>query len=268
MNEQRADVLPYPMTLEQCHDGILKSLGKGTAGHYRIGMIYNRIVDNRLAVNRGYRTTREYFRHHVRVLSQSTLTRYGEVTRFFHLPVAEKYGMARLGMLMEYLRLAHIGLWQIDRKEPGSTPIEVPRKGALKLTKAFADCTEQELREAILARRAWPGHGPLEPEEEPVQRYLEALGRHFRDHAQCHPDIDAEVHGRRLHVRIRHLRVWELPKLATALEPAVKESKPAVPAPVQGVETPSPAPLAAPPGVETLPPSPGGTKVQLVRGFL
>lgn len=253
MSEQRADFIPHGMTLEQCHDAILQSLMQGTSGHYRIGLLYNHIVENRLAVNQGYRTTREYFRRHVRVLSQPALTRYGEVARSFHLPVVEQYGMARLGALLEYLRLAHIWLWQIDQKDPGSTPIEVPRRGGLRLTKPFADCTVEDVREAIQARRAWPGHGPLEPEEEPVQRYLQTLGRHFRDHAQCHPDIDAEVHGRRLHVRIRHLRVWELAKLAEALVPTLKAPKPAVEAPQPVVETP--------------PASPAGVKVQLARVF-
>ena len=157
MSEQRADFIPHGMTLEQCHDAILQSLMQGTAGHYRIGLLYNHIVENRLAVNQGYRTTREYFRRHVRVLSQPALTRYGEVARSFHLPVVEKYGMARLGALLEYLRLAHIWLWQIDQKDPGSTPIEVPRRGGLKLTKTFADCTVEEVRRR--SRRGGPGRG-------------------------------------------------------------------------------------------------------------
>lgn len=252
MSEQHANFVPRNMTLEQSHDAILQNLMQGTSGHYRIGLLYNHIVENRLAVNQGYRTTREYFRHHVRVLSQSTLTRYGEVARSFREPVVEKYGMTRLGLLLEYLRLAHIWLWQIDRKEPGSTPIEVPRRGALKLTKLFADCTAEDVRDAIQARRSWPGQGPLEPEEEPVQRYLQTLERHFRAHAQCHPNIDAEVHGRRLHVRIRHLRVWELAKLTAALELTLKAAQPVAEAPKPVVEAhpaapPPPAfPLSAP----------------------
>ncbi|KFE66378.1 hypothetical protein DB31_0851 [Hyalangium minutum] len=38
----------------------------------------------------------------------------------------------------------------------------MPRRCGLRLTKAFADCTAEDLRDAIQARRAWPGHGPLE----------------------------------------------------------------------------------------------------------
>jgi hypothetical protein len=225
MIAQRADFIPSSTTLEQCHDAILQSLMQGTAGHYRIGQLYNHMVFHRLAVNRGYRTTREYFRQHVRVLSQSTLTRYGAVAHAFELPVAEKYGMASLGSLLEYVRLAHLWLRRVDRQEPGPMPIELPRRGGLKLTKPFADCTAEDLRDAIQARRAWPGQGPLEPEEEPVQRYVQTLERHFQDHSRCPPEIDVQVHNRRAHLRIRHLRIWELAQLAEALRPALKPTE-------------------------------------------
>jgi hypothetical protein len=240
MSEQRAEVIPWTMTLEQCHDSILQCLMQGTAGHYRIGLLYNHIVARRLAVNRGYRTTREYFRRHVRVLSQSTLTMYGAVAHSFHLPVAEKYGMASLGALLEYLRLAHLSLWDIDTHEPGPTPIELPRRGGLKLTKPFAECTAKDLRDAIQARRAWPGHGPLEPEEEPVQRYVQTLQRHFADNTRFPPQIDVQVHSRRVHLRIRRLRVWELARLTEALGPTLKHAEQTAGA------TPSPTGLMAP----------------------
>jgi len=231
MDLQNLDPILSPMTLDQCHDAILQNLMQGTAGHYRIGQFYNQMVERRLAVNRGYRTTREYFRRHVRVLSQATLTRYGAVANSFQLPVAEKYGMASLGALLEYLRLAQLWLRRSDAAEPGPIPIEIPRRGGLKLTKPFADCTAEDLRDAIQARRAWLGHGPLEPEEEPVQRYVQTLRRHFQDNAQCPPEIDLEVHNRRVHLRIRHLRICELARLTEALEPTLKPAVPAVEAP-------------------------------------
>ncbi len=244
--EKRAEIIPWTMTLEQAHDAILQCLMQGTAGHYRIGLLYNHIVANRLAVNRGYRTTRVYFRRHVRVLSQSTLTMYGAVAQSFHLPVAEKYGMASLGALLEYLRLAHIWLWKIDTDEPGPTPIELPRRGGLKLTKPFSDCTAEDLRDAIQARRAWPGHGPLEPEEKPVERYVETLKQHFTENTQFPPKIDAQVHNRRLHLRIRHLRLWELGRLMEALRSILKPAEPA-PSAAPAPTAPSPAVTEAQP---------------------
>ena len=232
MSQNFEERIPYSMTLEQCYESILQCLMLGVGGHYRIGLLYNHIVANRLAVNRGYPTTRAYFRKHVRVLSQSTLTRYGAVSHSFDLAVAEKYGMAALGSLLEYVRLAHV--WHFDRKEPGTIPIEMPRRGGLMLTKPFSDCTLEDLRDAIQTRRAWPGHGPLEPEEKPVEGYLQTLKRHVTENARCPPKIDAQVNNRRVHLRIRHLRVWELEKLAEALQPTLKpeaQVAPAVPVP-------------------------------------
>ncbi|WP_224362557.1 hypothetical protein [Hyalangium versicolor] len=229
MNENPVENIPNNATLEQCRDSILQCLMQGTAGHYRIGLLYNHIVAHRLALGR-CRTTRDYFRRHVRVLSHRTLTMYGAVANTFSLPVCEKYGMASLGSLLEYMRLAHIWIFHIDRKEPGPTPIEIPRRGGLQIAKPFSDCTAEDLRAAIQARRSWPGAGKLEQEEGPVERYLDILRRHFNEHSRFPPRMDAQVNNRRVHLRIRHLRVWELEKLAEALRPTLKTPEPVAPA--------------------------------------
>ncbi|MFL5344293.1 MAG: hypothetical protein ACJ8AT_05845 [Hyalangium sp.] len=218
--------IPPAMTLEQAQEAILQCLMQGPAGHYRIGKLYNHIVRNRLAVSQGYATTRRYFRRHVRVLSQSTLTMYGAVARQFSLEECEKYGMANLGALLEYARLS---CTHVSWRDPGSTPVWIPRKGGLEISKPFADCTAEDLRDAIKARRAWPGQGRLEPEEKPVEAYLETLQQHFEENTQFPPKIDARVHNRRLHVRIRHLRLWELGRLLEALRSILKPAPPAPP---------------------------------------
>lgn len=216
--------IPPTMTLEQAQDSILQCLMQGPAGHYRIGRLYNHIVRNRLAVDQGYATTRHYFRRHVRVLSQSTLTMYGAVARRFPLEVCEKYGMASLGALLEYARLSCMF---VKGHEPGPTPVWIPRKGGLEISKPFSDCTAEDLRDAIKARRAWPGQGRLDPEEKPVECYVETLKQHFAENTQFPPKIDAQVHNRRLHLRIRHLRLWELGRLIEALRSILKPAGPA-----------------------------------------
>ncbi len=149
----------WELTLEQLRDAIVQCLLQGSAGHYRIGKLYNHIVMCRRAVDDGYPTTREYFRRHVRVLSHASLVMFGAVARKFDQPVCEKYGMASLGALMEYQRLRYgylprYGYLGLNRKEPGDTPIEIPRRGGLILTKPFADCTMEDLRQAVQAQRA------------------------------------------------------------------------------------------------------------------
>lgn len=235
--------IPPTMTLEQAQDAILECLTKGPAGHYRIGKLYNHIVRNRLAVNQGYATTRRYFRRHVRVLSQSTLTMYGAVARHFSQEDCERYSMANLGALLEYARLSCL---HVNRREPGSTPIWIPRKGGMEISKPFSDCTADDLRDAIKARRSWPGQGRLDPEEKPVEAYLETLKQHFAENTRFPPKIDAQVHNRRLHVRIRHLRLWELGRLIEALRSILKPAQPA-PTPTPSLPAPSPAaPAPAP----------------------
>jgi hypothetical protein len=226
MSEKSAEIAPWSLTLEQARDQMLQGLLQGTPGHYRIGKLYNYVVEYRLAVNEGHRTTREYFRHQVPVLSQARLTMYGAVARRFSLEVCEKYGMLSLGMLLEYVRLAHI--WRMDRAEPGPTPIEIPRKGGLKITKPFSDCTEGDLRLAVQDKRSWPGKGTQERSGEQVERYLEVLKQHFAQNARWAPQIDAEVHNLRLHLRIRHVRMIDLEPLTEVLRRMLKPSEAAI----------------------------------------
>jgi hypothetical protein len=227
MSEMNAEIAPWSLTLEQARDQMLQGLLQGTPGHYRIGKLYNYVVKYRLAVDQGHRTTREYFRHHVPVLSQARLTMYGAVVRRFSLEACEKYGMLSLGMLLEYARLAHIRSRDLDKNEPGPTPIEIPRKGGLAITKPFSDCTAADLRQAVRTRRAWLGQGTRDEHEERVERYVELLKQHFAQNARWAPQIDVEVNNLRLHLRVRHLRMIDLEPLTEALLRTLKPSEPA-----------------------------------------
>jgi len=143
----------WELTLDELRDTLIQCLLQGTAGHYRIGKLYNHIVLCRRAVDAGYPTTREYFRRHVRVLSYRSLVMFGAVARKFDQAICEKYGMAQLGTLLEHERLRY-GYYPFFSGDPGDRPIELPRRGGLTLTKPFADCTLEDLRQAVLARRA------------------------------------------------------------------------------------------------------------------
>jgi hypothetical protein len=229
MSEMNAEIKPWSLTLEQARDQMLQGVLQGTPGHYRIGKLYNYVVEYRLAVDAGHRTTRAYFRHHVPVLSEARLTMYGAVARKFSLEVCEKYGMLSLGMLLEYLRLACISLWRVEKDGLGSAPIEIPRRGGLKITKPFSDCTEEDLRLAVQDKRAWPGQGTKDQHGEQVERYLEVLQQHFAQNAHWAPQIDAEVQNLRVHLRVRHLRLIDLEPLTEALRRTLKPAEKASP---------------------------------------
>jgi hypothetical protein len=93
---------------------------------------------------------------------------FGAVAREFTREVCEKYNMASLGALLDYQRLRYgylprYGYLQLDSREPGNTPIDIPRRGGLMLTKPFADCTMDDLRQAVQARWA-PRRSPESPQ--------------------------------------------------------------------------------------------------------
>jgi hypothetical protein len=207
--------IPWTLTLQQANDEILQCMLQGSAGHYRIGRLYNCLVDRRLAVNGGYRTTREYFRRHVRVLSLSTLTMFGAVVKRFPPEVCEKFGMLRLGTLLEYERYAPVS---VSRHEPGRTPIEIPRQGGLMLTKPFADCTAEDLRQAILHQRA-RARGPQEAEQrEQLERFCATLGQYLSEHSSSHVEVEPRVGPWwKVRLQVRNLLLSDMTRLTEAL---------------------------------------------------
>ncbi len=205
----------WTMKLEEVPEAILQCLMPGGAGHYRVGRIYNRVVARRLAVNAGYPTTREYFRRHVRVLSHGALVMFGAVARGFPREVCEKYGMSHLGALLEYERLAPV---HVKPSEPGDTPVEVPRRGGMMLTKPFADCTLEDLREANAQQRARLTTGRRRSHEEHIQRFCDTLQRRLEPSARLPVEVDARIIHWRLRVRLGNLDLDDLERLTEALE--------------------------------------------------
>jgi len=192
---------------------------QGSAGHYRIGELYNHAVDRRLAVRSGYPSIRHYFRHHVRVLSQGNLTRYGAVARAFHQSVSEKYGMVRLEALLTYGRLAGM-TWFPD--EPGPLPIEVPVAGGPVVTKPFAECSMEELTRALRHKRYLHRQPSQETEAEQLRRYQQTLARYFSENTQQPVHIDLGLQGRTARLRVRRIRLADLPRLIEALRTCLR----------------------------------------------
>ncbi|MDY7229996.1 hypothetical protein [Hyalangium rubrum] len=217
----------HTMTLDQVRDTILQCLMRGPAGHYEIGEIYDHMVLYRRAVNEGYRTTREYFRQHVRVLSHATLVRFRAVSRTFSREVCEKYGMASLGALLEYWRVAVV---PENRREPGDTPIQIPRRGGLTMTKPFADCTMEDLRQAILGERDRRSRTPQERYAQAFQRYCDTLRQYLAENTQNPVKLYARTDRRGWSARLllRDIRVEDMEQLTQALQRGLKPSPRAI----------------------------------------
>ncbi|MFY0524922.1 hypothetical protein ACN28I_17805 [Archangium gephyra] len=84
------------MTLDQIRDTINALARQGSTANHQIGVLYNHVVDRRLAEIAGYKSTQDYFIAHVKALAQSTLSLYGTVARNFTESVCTQHGMGNL----------------------------------------------------------------------------------------------------------------------------------------------------------------------------
>ncbi|WP_257453097.1 hypothetical protein [Archangium lipolyticum] len=164
------------LTLEQVADSIRTYLRQGNAGHYNIGLLYNHTVDNQLAEKNGYESAQAYFSQHFEELSQATLTRYGTVAREFTEEACGMYGVMKLITLRTYLQVAEL---QFAAGEPGATPIDVPEEGGIVKQKPFAECSLEELRQAVKHKRNPTRATMPTTDADRVEFMRQCFSRHF-----------------------------------------------------------------------------------------
>ncbi len=177
MEETNGSTTTPTLTLQQALDSILEYLEQGNAGHYKIGLRYNYIVDNELADKNGYESAQQFFSQHVKALSQATLTRYGAVARDFTEEACTKYGVTNLSALRAYAAVADL---QPESGDPGPTPIDVPQKnGGLVVRKLFSECSVEELKLAVKNKRQ-PSRATMPtPDAARIALMRESLLRYF-----------------------------------------------------------------------------------------
>lgn len=113
---------------------------------YRMGQLYNHVVDTKLAQKANYRGALDYFHQHVRAVPRSTLVLYGTVARHFSETVCTRFGSTCLSLLLTYEEAAGI---QIDHGAPGGTLILVPGDGGAVTHKPFGECSVSDMRRAL-----------------------------------------------------------------------------------------------------------------------
>jgi hypothetical protein len=166
----------FGWTLEQARDSILAHLKEGNAGHYTIGCLYNHVVDNKLAEEKKYESAQAYFSQHVQELSQSTLTRYGAVAREFTEEACRAHGVMKLHTLRAYAKEAKL---QLSAGGLDAVPIDVPREGEAVARKPFAECSLEELRQAVKHKRE-PSRATLPATDAArIQFMRDCFSRHF-----------------------------------------------------------------------------------------
>jgi hypothetical protein len=140
------------LTLTQIKDAINSLAQQGSTFQYQIGVMYNHIVNKKLAELAGFGSVQAYFNQHVKALSQSTLGNYGMVARNFTVETCTQYGMYRLRVLLRYLEAINATV----PEEPGPVVIDVPRDDGTVVAKPFAECSMDEVERATRAKRSGP----------------------------------------------------------------------------------------------------------------
>jgi hypothetical protein len=149
------------MTLEQVRVAMLQLMAEEHSNHYRMGQLYNHVVDKRLAQKAGYKDAKDYFTQRLADLSQATLSTYGAVAQAFSEPVARRFGVTCLYLLLIYKEAADV---EVNHEEPGGTLIEVPDDNGQVTSRSFGECSVEQLRRALQRKRKPASSKPLPPE--------------------------------------------------------------------------------------------------------
>jgi hypothetical protein len=156
--EEVKSVVHEGMTLEQVRKAMLDLMMEESTNHYRMGQLYNYVVDNRLAEKADYKDAEEYFSKHLSDLSFSSLRLYGAVANSFSEQVSRRYGVTCLSLLLTYKEVADL---EVNHEEPGGTVIEVPEENGAVTAKPFGECSVNEMRLAIQRKRKPSSSKPL-----------------------------------------------------------------------------------------------------------
>jgi hypothetical protein len=213
MEETNGSTITSTLTLQQALDSIHEYLEQGNAGHYKIGQLYNHIVDNELAEKNKYESAQQFFSQHVKALSQATLSRYGAVARNFTEEACTKYGVTNLSALRTYAAVADL---QPESGDPGPTPIDVPQKGGgLVVRKLFSECSVEELKLAVKNKRQ-PSRAPMPmPDAARIKLMRESLLRYFAKGARV--QLKTSVQRGNTLVTIQGVPLAEMERLMEAL---------------------------------------------------
>ena len=164
-------------SLQQLKDELLGLMAQESTNHHRMGQIYNLIVEKELAQKAGFKDAREFFSTQLADLSQSTLSTYGAVADAFTEPVARRFGVTCLYMLLTYQEAAGL---EVNHEEPGDTLIEVPDDKGQVSTLPFKACTAEQLRRALQRKRKPISSKPLPPEAEALaEQYRQVVASRF-----------------------------------------------------------------------------------------
>ena len=177
VSQQAPYVIPEGTTLEQIRGELLRLMAEEHVNQYRMGQLYDYVVENKLAEKANYKDAPTYFRQHLADLSTATLITYRAVVKAFSEQVAVRFGVTCLYLLTIYREAANV---KVNPEEPGLTLIEVPGKNGEVTKKPFSACSVDEMRRAIRLKRKPASSKPVPAEDvAQAEKYRAALKGQF-----------------------------------------------------------------------------------------
>jgi hypothetical protein len=201
------------MTLEQVRETLHQLAADVNSNHYRIGQLYNYVVEKKLAATGGFKSAQEFFSQQVKELSQTVLSLCGTVARAFTAEACTRYGTYHLHALLTYAKAAKL---QLSREEPGPTPIDVPKEDGAVEQKPFSRCTVEEVRAAVRHKRAKDAPGLPEQDLALIQALRDSVTANFPEEAS-HTRFTARVIEDKTYITLRDVLVDDLELLTETL---------------------------------------------------
>lgn len=213
MSELKQAVFTLSMDLQQNLETLQELAAQQNLNHFRIGQVYNHIVDNKLAEKEAKKSSQEWFSENVKSLSQTVLSTCGAVARIFTDSACERYGVYNLSSLLAYAKASN---FKPSADEPGPTLITVPQQDGSVVEKPFSDCTVEELKLAVKSKRATLPVPPSKEEQIRIQALRDSIAKHFAE-ASSRTRVNSRVYLGTAYVTVQDVPVVELEKLTEAL---------------------------------------------------
>jgi hypothetical protein len=213
MSKQNTMPNPYQgLSKEQVLETMRQLVVEETRNHILMGLLYNYLVDSKLLKGTSFKSPLEYICSNIHEVSRAALLAYGAVTRAFTQQVCAQFGVYRLRYLLTYKDAAKI---ELNHDELGGTFILVPNKNGEVKPKLFANCSVEDMRQAIQHLRQG-GSEPIPDEERAlVDQYREAVTGRF---AQGTPvRVQLRSHKGQTVVDFKGIPVLQVDKLTEAL---------------------------------------------------
>jgi hypothetical protein len=212
------------MTLPQVRVAMLQLMAEENTNHYRMGQLYNYVVDNQLAEKAGYKNALDYFSRELSDLSPASLRMYAAVAEDFTEAISVRFGVTCLYLLVNYKEAAAV---EVNHEEPGGTVIEVPGENGAVTSKLFSACSVEEMRKALQRKRKPASSKPLpEADLALTDQYREAVTGRFPKGVRVRVQLRNEK-GKAV-LDFKGIPVAEVRKLGESLMaelPAVREAR-------------------------------------------